>query len=87
MIKGVNHRVVEVSDTGSEYFEKIMFFVSPDYASMSENKIREKAGTIARGTSAPPQNKKRRISTTEILIIAFSCLCSVAIGIMLGRLG
>lgn len=87
MIKGVNHRVVEVSDTGSEYFEKIMFFVSPDYASMSENKIREKAGTIARGASAPPHDKKKRKLTTEILIIAFSCLCSVAVGIILGRLG
>lgn len=86
MIKGVNHRVVEVSDTGSEYFEKIMFFVSPDYASLSESKIREKAGTIARGTSAPPQNKRRKKSLTEILYITLGCLCSVAVGIVLGRL-
>ena len=86
MIKGVNHRVVEVSDTGSEYFEKIMFFVSPDYASLSESKIREKAGTIARGTSAPPQNKRRKKSLTEILYITLVCLCSVAVGIVLGRL-
>ena len=28
MIKGINRQVVEVSDTGSEYFEKIMFFVN-----------------------------------------------------------
>lgn len=87
MIKGVNHRVVEVSDTGSEYFEKIMFFVSPDYASLSESKIREKAGTIAKGTSAPPQNKKRRKSLSEILVISFTCLCFMAAGIILGRLG
>ena len=87
MIKGVNHRVVEVSDTGSEYFEKIMFFVSPDYASLSESKIREKAGTIAKGTSAPPHNKKRRKSLTEILVTGFVCLCFMAVGIVLGKLG
>lgn len=87
MIKGVNHRVVEVSDTGSEYFEKIMFFVSPDYASLSEGKIREKAGTIASGTSAPPQNKRKKLSLAEILGIVTGCLFCLASGILLGRLG
>lgn len=87
MIKGVNHRVVEVSDTGSEYFEKIMFFVSPDYASLSEGKIREKAGAIAKGSSAPPQSRKARRSLAEILGIVTGCLLCLASGILLGRLG
>ena len=87
MIKGVNHRVVEVSDTGSEYFEKIMFFVSPDYASLSEGKIREKAGASASGTSAPPQNKRKKLSLAEILGIVTGCLFCLASGILLGRLG
>lgn len=87
MIKGVNHRVVEVSDTGSEYFEKIMFFVSPDYAGLSEGKIREKAGSIAKGASAPPQSKRRRKTLTEILGITLGCLCCMAVGILLGKLG
>ncbi len=86
MIKGVNHRVVEVSDTGSEYFEKIMFFVSPDYAGLSEGKIRERAGAIAKGTSAPPQNKRRKKTLTEILGITLACLTCVALGIIIGRL-
>lgn len=87
MIKGVNHRVVEVSDTGSEYFEKIMFFVSPDYAGLSEGKIREKAGAIAKGTSAPPQTRKRKRTLTEILGITLGCLLCLASGILLGKLG
>ena len=86
MIKGVNHRVVEVSDTGSEYFEKIMFFVSPEYASLSESRIREKAGAIAKGTSAPPINRRRKRTLTEILGITFGCLCCIALGIVLGRI-
>ena len=87
MIKGVNHRVVEVSDTGSEYFEKIMFFVNPDYAALSEGKIRERAGAIAKGSSAPPQNKARKRSLAEILGIVTGCLFCLASGILLGRLG
>lgn len=86
MIKGVNHRVVEVSDTGSDYFEKIMFFVSPEYAGISEGKIREKAGMIAKGASAPPQNKVQKKNLSQLLGIAFCCLCCVALGIIIGRL-
>ena len=47
MIKGVNRQVVEVNETNCEYFEKIMFFVKPEYISVSESKIRETAGRIA----------------------------------------
>ena len=59
MIKGINRQVVEVSDTGSEYFEKIMFFVKPEYVSLSEGKIKEYAGRIAATSSAPPKAVKR----------------------------
>ena len=36
MIKGVNRQVVEVSHTDSIYFEKVLFFVRPEYYGMSE---------------------------------------------------
>ena len=45
MIKGVNHRVVEVTDTQSEYFDT------------SEGKIREKAKVIADVATAPPPSR------------------------------
>ncbi len=86
MIKGVNRQVVEVSETGSDYFEKILFFVKAEYAGISEGKIREKAGMIARGTSAPPKMKKNRKALKEILGFVLGCLCCVALGIIIGRL-
>lgn len=60
MIKGVNHQVVEVNRPGCEYFEKVLFFVKPEYASLSERKINEKANTIAISTGSPPKAKKGR---------------------------
>ena len=61
MIKGVNRQVVEVSDTGSEYFERILFIVKPEYATVSEGKVRERVEQIAQATGAPPpSNSKRR---------------------------
>ena len=31
MIRGINRQIIEVSDTDSDYFERALFFVSPDY--------------------------------------------------------
>ena len=57
MIKGVNKQVVDVKDTGSEYFERAIFFVKPEYSGLSEGKLREKAQIVIDGASAPPKNK------------------------------
>ena len=59
MIKGVNRQVVEVSDTGSEYFERILFIVKPEYATVSEGKVRERVEQIAQATGAPPPTKAK----------------------------
>ena len=61
MIKGVNHQVVEVNDTSCEYFERIIFFVKPEYSFVSEGKLREKAGKIAGAATLMPQGKKYTI--------------------------
>lgn len=58
MIKGVNRQVVEVSETGCDYFERVMFFVKPEYAGISEGKIRDRASMIANGGTLPPPTKK-----------------------------
>lgn len=76
MIKGVNRKVVEVNETGSEYFEKIIFFVRPEYASVSEGKIRERAGLIANSGTAPPPTRQKKNLIIKILTY---CLCA-AIG-------
>lgn len=63
MIKGVNRQVVEVQETDCAYFERILFFVKPEYASVSEGKIRERASLIANRTqNAPPTKRQRRLA-------------------------
>ena len=34
MVKGVNKTVIEINETGSKYFERVVFFVSPEYSFM-----------------------------------------------------
>lgn len=79
MIKGINRQVVEVTETGCEYFEKIMFFVKPEYISVSESKIRERAGKIASGAGAPPITKVKKSKVSEVLKTALFFLCGAVV--------
>lgn len=60
MLKGVNRQVVEVSQTDSVYFERILFFVKPEYYGLGEAKLREKANACVNDAVKPPQAKKGR---------------------------
>ncbi len=40
MVKGVNKTVIEVNDTGSRMFEKIVFYISPAYGKLSAKQLR-----------------------------------------------
>ena len=87
MIKGINRQVVEVKETGCDYFEKIMFFVKPEYASVSEGKIRERAGIIAgKAEKQPPVTKLRHNKKAEILKIAGAILIGFALGLAISLL-
>ena len=86
MIKGVNRQVVEVRETGCEYFERIIFFVKPEYASLSEGKIRERASLIAGDTPLPPPTKTSDNRLTGILKILLSTLCGLAAGLVISFL-
>ena len=86
MIKGVNRQVVEVNETQCKYFEKIMFFVKPEYASISEGKIRERAGMIADSSTLPPPTKLKRNRYFDVIKLIFSALCGAAITIVMLKL-
>lgn len=87
MIKGVNHQVVEVNDTASEYFERIIFFVKPEYSFVSEGKIRERAGRIAAGATLPPPSKKSGDSKAlTVLKFAAAAILGAVIGVVIFRI-
>lgn len=86
MIKGVNRQVVEVRETGCDYFERIIFFVKPEYAALSEGKIRERASLIAGSTPLPPPTKTKDSRLSDILKILFGILCGLAAGIAIAFL-
>lgn len=68
MIKGVNRQVVEVSQTDSVYFERILFFVKPEYYGLGEAKLKEKANACVSDSFRPPQAKKREKAHKGLLM-------------------
>ena len=57
MLRGVNRQVIEISETDCEYFERVMFFVKPECAGVSEGRLRERANAIAGKADKPPMTK------------------------------
>lgn len=55
MLKGVNRQVLEILQPDCDYFEKVIFFVKPEYYGMSEAKLREKAASVLKKTLRPPK--------------------------------
>lgn len=81
MIKGINRQVVEVKDTGNECFERILFFIKPEYAGMSEGKIRERAGLVTKGATLPPPTKLQKSRVHEALKLTLCLVAGIALGI------
>lgn len=72
MLQGVNHQVVEVTRPECEYFERVIFFVKPEYSAVSEGTLRERAGKIAGEAGAPPPTKTKinRLASIGRLFLA-----------------
>lgn len=58
MIKGVNKQILEVTNTDSPYFEKIIFFVKPESQTMNPQSLQKEAEKISTQMRKPPKVKK-----------------------------
>ena len=47
MVKGVSKTVIEVNNTGSRLFEKIVFYVTPEYGNLSAKQLKKAASAFS----------------------------------------
>lgn len=83
MIKGVNRQVVEITQTDCEYFERILYFVKPEYASVSEGKLRERAGMMSTAGFPPPTKLRRSRLLLALKLAAAACCGALICGLVL----
>lgn len=86
MIKGVNHQIVEVTKPTCEYFERVIFFVKPEFSAVSEGTLRERAGTIAGEAGSPPATKLKTNKLIAVAKYVGASIGGVLLGILLGKL-
>jgi len=89
MVKGVNKTVIEVNNTGSRLFEKIVFYVTPEYSSLSAKQLKKAASSFSFNFASPvPKNslrkryklRKKRIflilaGLVAIIVTTILCIC------------
>ena len=48
MVKGVNKTIIEITNTGNRFFNRVILFVSPEYVDKSDKKLTDEAQAIIR---------------------------------------
>ena len=96
MLKGVNKQIIEINDTGSDYFEKVLFFVKPAYQSVAQNKLETGAksymeellatGIDRRGYLRKRQQKKRLQFWAAGFSIIGACMALIGLICILNQL-
>lgn len=90
MVKGVNKNIIEVNDTGSEFFEKIVFYVSPKFASLGAKSLKKASEEIEKTLLVNQKNSeslrirvKKKNQKRKIIVISSSCAVLISFGIFL----
>ena len=84
MIKGVNRRIIEVSQTESKYFERALLFVNPIYHEAQEDKLRREADKILSRFSVSPcpagrEKKRKKTAVWTAVCFGIGALCGAAL--------
>lgn len=79
MIKGVNMQVLEIKDTGNDYFDRILLFVKPEYCSVDKEKLQKQAWDFTRNIGLPPAVRKKSSWKSTAAKFAASIIIGVTI--------
>ena len=72
MIKGVNNYVIEVSNTGSKYYDKAILFIKPEYTDIQKDTLEKEAKKLIRNLDTFSSIKVRRKNMYWIILTLLS---------------
>ena len=81
MIKGVNRQIIEVMDTGNQYFERALLVVRPGYTDTEPTRLREEAQRMLRkagGYAGLKRQRRRRYLKAALYGLAAGCVGALA---------
>ncbi len=84
MIKGINHKVIEVTDTESIYYERAWLMVRPEYEEVEETVLRKEAKKLLSQVGTPSSFKGKRTVLYWLLRLTPAVLAGIGAGIAVG---
>ncbi len=93
MLRGVNKQIIEINSTDNRYFEKAILFIRPEFADMSEAKLRDNASEflklietekdIVKPINNPKKTKLKKNKKLVFLFGGTAAIVAVCVGIIL----
>ena len=79
LIKGINKQVIDIGETGNQYYERAILFLKPEYSDMQREILEREAKNFLKGisTTSPLKSRSRTLYWVVRLGIAAavgSCL-------------
>ena len=84
MIKGINHKIIEITDTESIYYQRAWLMVRPEYEEVEETVLRKEAKKLLSQVGTPSSFKGKRTFWYWALRLIPSAIAGVAAGIGVG---
>lgn len=82
MIKGINHQVIEVTDTDNRYYERALLVVRPEYTSMQRELLEKEAKKLLRQMGMVSTVKSKKL----IFYKSLRFIASLSIGALITML-
>lgn len=79
MIKGINRQVIEISETGSIYYERAWLMVKPAYAQMHSSILEKEARSFLKDIDAPSSMKSKRNRAFWVIRMGLSAAIGAAL--------
>ena len=77
MVKGVNKKVIEINDTGNEVFEKVVLYIKPQYAVLSNKELKREAKVILKNYSMEQFDYDHSNENVGSKKLIFALFCSI----------
>ncbi len=84
MVKGVSKTVIVVNNTGSRLFEKIVFYVTPEYGNLSAKQLKKAASEFSFNYEYSPAKTLRKRYKRKLNVKLLGILGAVFLALTVG---
>lgn len=80
MVKGVNKTIIEINNTGSKYFDRVLLFVNPTYTGVPKPLLECRADELIRKAGVPDFSlRHKRRGRKAVLFIGIAAIIAAAV--------